>query len=372
MKRALCITVTICFLAMGFLKSAEYKSDKIQEMAIFMKIDQQLRDLPDGTNWDVMSYNGKKLSVIKHDGRVEHIGVALFTPFQRRLIGQEDILNFIERYMLECILPMKRLKNVATMLKEDKVLFHKGSISFVTDSVSKDTTYSFSYENRFGKQMIIQWSKGDEAKCEVTFPIDFKLLNGTDMLENERRLIEDLRCAKSISLTTIPHNTDGMKRSIVTGHYLCRGDYYYTEQLSTNKYYETDSDGTLRLTYDARFPLESVSNLMTTTVFRQDIDVNMTLTKYGMKNESFVIKLGQLTSYMLKNGCKIFFGVMNFDGQTVTAELVYKNEILGYHHVMKAEIDIGILEGGKSAINAKLTAYLPTSRLMYLFDELKI
>ena len=373
MMKALFVTLVSSLLAVTCpLWSAEYKTDLLEEMATAMKIDQQMKDLQEGIHWKRFSYKGKKLSVIIHDGRVDHIGIALFTPFQRKMLGQKDIINFVERYMLECILPLKRLKSVDTKMREDKVVFNKGSLSYITDIVSSDTTYSFSSENRFGKQMIIQWSKESKPVCEVVFPIDFELLNGTDMIENQRRIVEDLHRTKSVPLTSVPLNADGMKRSIATGHYLYHGENYYTEQLNTNKYYEKDGTGKLRLTCDPRFPLESVSNLMTTTAFCQDTDVNITLTKYGMKKENFKIKLGQLTSYMLKNGCKIFFGIMSFDGNKVTSEVIYKNESLGYHHVMKAEIDIGILEGKEGTINARLTTYLPTSRLMYLFDELKI
>ncbi len=364
--------LTVCLLlAAGRLQATVYGTSQLQQMASAMQLDARLGAMPDGMHYRQLAFQGHDLTIVKRNGRVEHIGFALFTPFQRTLTGHQPILDFLERYTLELSIPMKRQKDVPTQMVEDHVDIRQGSLQAVSSVLLNDTTCAFSMENRFGKQMLVKWSRGLQTVCELSFPLDFELLSGMAMQEREQRFLEDLLRTKPEVHGQLPATTDGMKRSIATGHYLLQGEHYYTEQLNANKYYRQDSLGHLQLLYDKRYPLESLSNLMTTASLGEGINVKLTLNRYGLKKEEHSVQLLQLNNYMLAQGCKIFFGLMNFDGQQATCELIYKNEELGYHHVMKACIDTDVITRQQSSITATLTIFQPTSRVMYLFDEQK-
>ena len=369
MKRLLPLIV-LCIVG-GPLWATDYATVLLQQMAQAMQLDARLQALPNGTHWRTLQHQGQPLVVVKQQGRVQHIGIALFTPHQRQLLRQQAIADFLERYILELSLPLQRPQSVAAKMVEDHVDVLQGSLAALTATVSTDTTCSFSTENRFGRQMLVKWARGEHTVCELTFPLDFELLSGTTMQERERRLMADLRHVGATMPDVLPTSTKGLRRSLATGHYVLPGESLYTPQLSTARYYREDSQGRLQLLQDERFPLESMANLVTSTELGQHVSVSVALDVYGLRQEYFTVPLAWLNSYMVRQGCKQFFGLMNFDGQKATCEVVSQNETLGYHHVMKIEAATSLTATAQGTATARLTAYLPTSRLMYLFDELK-
>ena len=219
--------------------------------------------------------------------------------------------------------------------------------------------------------MSMHWSKGGETLCKVTFPIDYELLSGMEIQEREQRLIADLRRSTKTVPDLLPTSTEGMEQSQATGIYLLSGETYYSDDMSANHYYRMDEQGRLRLLCDPRHPLESIANLMTSTSLAGQTKVSLALDIYALRQDHLTVPLTGLNTYMLRHGCKVFFGVMDFNGQKATCMLVYKNDEQGYHHVMKAEADVGLIERTDGTIEARLTPYIPSSNVLYLFDELK-
>lgn len=350
--------------------AAGYGSNLLHEMAAAMHLEARLHSLTDGVHWRELDYHGHHLTVIKTEGCIEHLGYALFTSSQRALSGETAVFNFIERYLLECDLPLARPMNLATKMKIDHVDI-QCSLSSLVCTLQADTTYAFSVENNSGRKMSMHWSKGGETLCKVTFPIDYELLSGMEIQEREQRLIADLRRSTKTVPDLLPTSTEGMEQSQATGIYLLSGETYYSDDMSANHYYRMDEQGRLRLLCDPRHPLESIANLMTSTSLAGQTKVSLALDIYALRQDHLTVPLTGLNTYMLRHGCKVFFGVMDFNGQKATCMLVYKNDEQGYHHVMKAEADVGLIERTDGTIEARLTPYIPSSNVLYLFDELK-
>lgn len=346
----------------------EFRTDLLARMAASMQIS-SLDTLQEGIHWQSLSYKGDPVTVIVRNHRIEHIGYALFTPFQRSALPA-PVCNLLERYALEINLPLKREKSTVRQIAEDGISFEKGTFSFFRELI-KDTTYQVTVENRNGKQYAVSWHKAGTVCCSVQFPVDFGLLNGSEMLENERRIGKEIEQTPATSGNPARVSRDQLLPTWQTNYFILPGESYYTDELNTNRYYEQDKEGEFRLVYHSRYPLESLANLLTTTEIENQFILDIRLKKYGCTEETISVPLSRWTGFCLDNGCKPFFGVISYDGNLAVCELIMRNTQQGYNHILKVTFDIRQLENKKGVIQARLNSYVPASKIKYLFDEIR-
>lgn len=346
-----------------------YRTDLLAHMASSMQITDRLNTLKDGMYWRWGMFKGNPVTVIVKNNQIEHIGYALFTPGQRETFSS-PVYDFLERYSLEIDLPLKREKTVAKQIAEDGISFGKGTFSSLRILLN-DTTCNINIINNDGKHYIVCLSKKDSVFCNVQFPISYDLLRGSAMLENERRIGQEI--ARS-SLT-------GRKKTVVSrnellptwqsNYFILPGESYYTDELNTNRYYEQDENGDFRPVYRAKYPLESIANLLTGCEIDNQYMIDIHLKKYGNKEETISVPLDRWINFCLNNGCKPYFGVISYDGNFAVCEVIMRNVAYGYNHVMKVTFDVSQLETRKGIIQARLNSYIPSSRIKYLFDEIR-
>ncbi len=267
---------------------------------------------------------------------------------------------------------MKRERSVTRQLDEDGVFFRNGDFSFFR-ILEKDTTFAVSLENLNNKRYSVSWSKAGQNAFSVNFPIEYDLLAGTEMIENERRILQDIpkqsmntrgyQLVDSVLLKMKPWQKK---------YYELTGDYYYVKQLNSNRYFEKKGKDGYELFYDANFVQESLTNLMTTGAIENDYDLQIRLVKYGFVQDTIVVKLNQWLNYCEKQGCHGYFGVIAVDKGIADCELIMKNPDMGYIHLMRMSVEVSTLEDKKGLIKARLSSYITTTRVKYLFDELKI
>lgn len=346
-----------------------YRTDLLERMAVAMNISKQLLALEDGLYYKYLIYNNRPITIIVEQNEVSHIGFSLFSPSQREAI-KYPICDFLERYSLEITLPLKREKSVARQLDEDGIFFHNGSLDFLKQ-LQNDSTYQINIEYLNGKRYRVSWSKDGEEHLAVYFPIEHDLLVGTNMLENERRIIKAI--CRSSSLPQPMHLADStlLKITWQGNYFILPGDVFYTKQLNSNQYFSKDKQGRYSLLYNHNFVLESLSNLMTTGVIENDYDLQIRLVKYGFTQDTIFVKLNQWINYCLRQGCTPHFGIISVDNNTADCEVIMRNSSMGYIHVMRLTFDISTIEDRKGLVKARLNSYIPTNRVKYLFDELK-
>lgn len=368
--------LNICFIAMLLFTSSvaiaanSYRTDLLQQMAETMNISQQLQQQKDGEYYQYLSYNGRAITVIISQDEVVHIGFSLFTPTQRKVLNS-PVCNFLERYALEITLPMKRERSISRKLNEDGIFFRSGSFEFLK-LLQNDTTYQIGLEILNNKRYTISWSKDGKEKFAVNFPIEYDLLAGTNMTENERRVLEDVRRSSTETRQAMIDDERQLEKVPHGKCYILKGEYFYNKQLNTNRYYVKSKKDAFKLFYHRDYVLESLSNLMTTAAIDNDYDIQIRLVKYGFVQDTICVKLNQWLNYCIDQGCMPYFGIIAIDKDIADCEIIMKNVLMGYIHVMRLNIDIGTLEERKGLIKARLNSFVPTTRVRYLFDELKI
>lgn len=366
-------TCLLCILLCGVCKDSvaqnSYRTDLLTRMASAMQITDRLDTLKNGMYWRWEQYKGNPVTIIVKNRHVEHIGYALFTPSQRKAFPS-PIYDFLERYTLEIDLPLKREKTIAKQIAEDGIQFGKGTFSELR-TLLNDTLCSIHITNENGKQYIVCLTKKDSVFCNIRFPISYDLLHGSAMLENERRIGQEIAKSPFPKRKEKMVSREELLPTWQSNYFILPGESYYTDELNTNRYYEQDGKGNFRLVYHPKYPLESLANLLTSMEIDNQFVIDIHLKKYGNQEELVSVPLDCWTNFCLTNGCKPYFGVISYDGNFAVCEVIMRNVEYGYNHVMKVTFDVSQLEARKGIIQARLNSYIPASRIKYLFDEIR-
>lgn len=353
---------------MSLLAQNRYKTDLLANMAEASKYADQMDDLEDGCYRADFAYKKRIMNVVVEQGVVTHIGYLLFSESQRELMPTQTVFNFLERYALSIDLPLKREKNVEKQLAEDNISFTVGEMSDLT-KLAKDTTLSITVDNLADKHYKVSWHKGEKTVCSINFPVSYDLLNGTDIVENERRIVEVVMSTKPLTPSNAKVNAKELIKSWQPNYYILPGDTCYTEQLSTNLYYEKSKEGEYRLIFDRQRPTESLANMLTTVDVDNDFKIKVRLRKYDVADEPFEVSVLQFVSHFLKQGCTLYFGLHEYEETTAVCELLIRNAAEGYCHILKIHCDVEQLLDKKGEMTARMTSYIPISKIKNLFQE---
>ena len=325
----------------------------------------------DGIHYKVAQYNGLPVTVINNNGEVCHIGLALFTPWQRQFLDEAQC-NFMERLALAAEITDFYGIGIRQYLRDEKVEFLEGRLDDLKTFLT-DTSYIFQSTLVNDKSYIACWYTpvGQERYLTITYPANFHLIAGFGMTEAEDRLYDAIRqtvVAKTEQYTPVEALLQRIGNSPV---HLLKGDIFFLPELNSNRYYIKEDDGHFALLYSEDFPLETFANLMTGIEIETQFVIETKLVKYGYNIDQFTMPLRNWLAFCIQSGCTPYFGVINQENDKITGELIVKNEALGYCHVMKLVFDPSTLKDRKGIIQARLNSYVPMSNVKSLFNESK-
>ena len=374
MRKKLCFIGLLLTILWGntsmMIAKNRYQTDILINMAELLRLSSQLDTLKNGCYQSKFFYDKRPLTICVQNGSICHIGYMLFSDQQRKAL-KSPVYNFLERYALAADLPLKRTKTVAKQLVEDDINFTKGTLSFMTKLIG-DTTLNLTIENLNNKRYKVSWYKQDALYCAVDFPIGYDLLYGTEMMENEKRIVEDILYTPLPAMQPLSVKREQLLSTWQSNYFILPGDTYYVDQLNSNRYYEKLDDGQFKLIFNRRYPLESLANLLTTVELANEFQVAVRLKKYDFNEDNFNTSLSQFISYFLHRGCVPYFGVISYEQTTAVCQLVMRNVDEGYCHAMKVTFDVEQLIDKKGKVTIRLNSFIPISKINYLFEELKM
>lgn len=389
--------------------SLDFATDQLGKMAKIIGIDATNAPADDADTTIITTYKTLPVRVDINGGTVIHIGYDIFDDALRG--GPNDVVfNFLERYALAADMPLKREKSVNAMLAEDQITFEGGDFSRLK-RMNTDG-YSISVNNLNGRQYRVSWNTPDEqTEYVVSFPISYDLLHGTGMVENERRLLDGLT-----SHINKPDNSVSVTRHQLLptwniNYYILPGNSYYTDALTSNKYYqfvisdtisagktadliesvkeavksasqaEKTGDNKPNLTKPAKksgfeliynpsiYPIESIANMLTTGKIDNDFILDIKHIGYDFNYQNISVPLNQAIDYFIKKNCEVFFGVSQQKDDIYTCVVIFRNIPEGYCHSMRVTINRNDLESCTGRFPARLTSYIPISKISNLFGE---
>lgn len=335
-----------------------FRSDRLETMANALG-KAAIVALPDGVH--PLSWAGEPVSVVKNGGTVEHIGYALFSEEQLALTGVV-IGRFLERYSLEADLPLQREKTVEIQLLEDGVSFPRGGGLNSLLQLSRTPEHPLRLSQAGGRMYLLEW-----GSFAMVFPADAELLLGRTQEENDRRLPEELSNAPAPQMPPIPvlEELSGRPDGILAEE---RG-WYYLPKLNANRYFVALPDGGLRAVDTPAHPAETIANLLAGLVDAGTITVHIKRGIYGLRQDYFSIPFRALAGYAQQWGCTPYWGTIALDEELLEGELILRNEAAGFNHVLRLQVPFTVLAGKEGSIQARLTPFVPTHSLKYLFEE---
>ena len=123
--------------------------------------------------------------------------------------------------------------------------------------------------------------------------------------------------------------------------------------------------------FNSKYPQQSLANVMTSSGLPNEFVLRIKQEVYGNKDSVYIVPLGKYVSFCLKKGCTPYFCVISENDGVMDCELIMRNEVLQYNHVMRMKVGVNEVKRRKGIINARLDAYVPTHYLKNLFNEIQ-
>lgn len=330
----ICLTVVLTATAQITFRTSEQ-----QRLATTLRID--VSKLHEGYNY--LSVGNQPLTVHLQNNVLDHIGLTLFSEEMRQM-SQTPVFDFLERYFLQLKYPPSE-KNAAEMARDDEVRFERGSIQTISELLPTDK-FEYRYD---GRRYVASWSREDRQLLVVSFPVEYQLMSGENKIEAENHILNDIL---QTAIVHIPDNMDSQQN-----------DHYIVESC-TNRIYFVGN----RLVAGARYPAETVANMMLSTEMKGNVRLRMTQVEYGFRKSVVEVDLKQWITFCRNSHCQLFFGVDNVsDDGTVEAVVLAVNREENYNHVLTVTVPVDVIASQQGTVEARLYSYVPTQNIRNLF-----
>lgn len=374
MSRKILIAIILSWVAFPRLSAERfrYATDLLANMGERIGIDSLITDSCSRDTIVTFDFRDRKARIDVRNDRIEHIGYRIF-PDSTRSYTTGPVQDFLERYTLCADIPLLHEETLNRQLAIDNISFEGMTFDDLKDMGNDSADYAINCLDE--RVYSVTWQRDSITKSTVTFPVNYELLRGTLMVENERRLFEEL--SDSLILSGYSPDTFLIKKEHLTptwkpNCFIFRGNRFYTDLLTSDRYYQmadTSAKSIFKILYDSSYPVESFSNLLTGLDIPNDINVELKMIAYPMETRYLTVPLSRMVRYFLSRGCELFTGLTTLDEKSATYVMICKNSAWGYCHSMKITLEINQFEEKKGTGKAKITPYVPLPKIRSLFME---
>lgn len=311
--------------------------------------------------------------------------------------------RFIESYVAEAAAGIPADRTLEEKLFQDEVIVEGGSILELPDRVAAagpltapdGSPLTVSVATRLGKHYRVEWSDtlGNRVFA-LAFPIDHLLLTRQTAALRETRLISALRSlnpshpshpsqisqssqpleqgARGASRAKDQPPSEGLNPKPSTPNQtppvIVPGDCLFSPDINNHLY--LSSLDSLPLVSPALYPVETLSNLITTAEIPNDLTVDLSYISLDRQKITLPVPLNPLLRYFRDEGCTLYFGFSEArpNGRH-TCLLMAANPAEGYCHSLRLRLSRETIDSLSGPVDGRLTAYVPLSRILSLFDE---
>ena len=314
--------------------------------------------------------------------------------------------RFIESYVAEAAAGIPADRTLEEKLFQDEVIVEGGSILELPARVAAvgpltapdGSPLTVSVATRLGKHYRVEWrdTLGNQVFA-LAFPIDHLLLTRQTPALRETRLLSALRSLNSPRLSQTSHLSQisqhsqpleqgarGVSRAknqppskglnpkpstlTPSSPVIVPGDCLFSPDIN-NHLYLSPLDS-LPLVSPALYPVETLSNLITTAEIPNDLTVDLSYISLDREKIIIPVPLNPLLRYFRDEGCTLYFGFSEArpDGRH-TCLLMAANPAEGYCHSLRLRLSRETIDSLSGPVDGRLTAYVPLSRILSLFDE---
>lgn len=287
-------------------------------------------------------------------------------PMELKTEYPSVVYDFLETYLYEIDSLQHKGVNIDQRLKDDKVMFIKGSASAARGI---DSGMTFNIVKTDDKFYEVFWTNTQgNVILHLTFPMHYELLLGKPKVEIEKELekaLTDERQYKpsDAKIDGLVLHEDGCLMTDPVSN-------YYVETLNTATYHSiTESGDTIPVFID-NDKWHSAANLFHGLItdnkgYTLDIEQNL----YGFKKKKYSVSLQQWLSYCQSMKMNIYFAIEEEREDVLKALLIAQNPDLGFNHMLSFIIPNNFVNDKKTVFKVVLNAYIPTQNVKDLYQQ---
>lgn len=355
MKKKLIALFVIASLAPGFLYAQHFASKLLKESAEVLNLE-GLEELPSG--YSLIDRNGIGISIVKHRDRIDHIGRRLF-PQQLREADPLPIYDYLEFAWLE-----QSLLSFDNPYKYKDVFFNEGNWDSLK-KVDENTTCSVVIDD--GLHYTVTWTPASQSPIEVTFPVNYEIINSATRGELERLLIEDLGLHQSDIVDDKTFDFSNLKQED-DGLFLLEGDKYLLPTINSNLYFSKEEGADYSIVCDTTKIRPFLSNIFCSgSIKDKDWQIHILFKLHESRQDTITVSVVDFTDYLTSSGCKLFWGLEDETEEKITGTLFAYNSTGGYNHVFKVSCN----KGNTRHLSCMASLYVPTTNIRNLHKQYK-
>lgn len=286
----------------------------------------------------------------------------LFSPEVKRDYPSV-VYDFLERYLYEIDSLQSRNIPVETRLRDDKVIFLKGTAD-VARQISSQTAFEMSRVD--DKFYNVAWRDTLGNKMlEIAFPMQYELLLGKPKVQIEKEFQSTL--SQYHLFTQRPASLDEKEVQSDSCWMSCPVSHYYIPSVNTATYYQSDS---ALPTFSDQDKWHSAANLFQgciADISRYTLYISQSL--YGYQSVQYTLPLSQWLAYCQAMKLTVYFAVEEEREDGLRALLIAQSTDLGFNHMISLIIPDNFVNASRCIIKGTLNAYIPTQNVKDLYQK---
>lgn len=276
--------------------------------------------------------------------------------------------NFLDHY-IDMVRSGDCKQDSLRRIKEDGFKYISGNDNSIL-LISKDCDFSISLTN---SDYSVQWSKDGKTVVAVTFPANIELLTFSNKIDLEEGMCNLLKEKSNTNIDVqIPTRDKAELQKIdYSDLYYSGGGFFISPQLCNRLIFTSNPESDISCTLlmdSAKYPLETLSNMMMSGFTPYPQTMSITLSRYGYRIEDIKIQLSTFVNLLTEEGCTPYWGVDKYDGQMVDGVYMWINHSGGYAHVLTVKIPIAATQSSQE-IEARMHCYIRLDNVKNLFEE---
>lgn len=276
--------------------------------------------------------------------------------------------SFIEHYV-DMVKSKDCKQDSLRRIREDGFKYLSGNDNSIL-LISKDCDFSISHSD---SEYTVQWSKNDKPEVIVSFPANIELLTFSNKIDLEERMINRLReKSRADGVKELPKSDISELQKIdYSDLYYSGGGFFISPQLCNRLIFapNPESDNECSLLIDsAKYPLETLSNMMMSGYTPNPLPMSISLSRYGYRIKDIEIDFSTFCNLLSEEGCTPYWGIDKYDGQMVDGVYLWINRAGGYAHVLTVKIPITAIQTSQE-IEARMHCYIRLDNVKNLFEE---
>jgi len=279
----------------------------------------------------IIQYNDKH--------QVSHLGISMFSKEIKDLLN-EPVCNFVERLLLELSLAsdmdaiVTELDHYGIVMQRNGIKFgdrNVNSIQAILSEIEDPVYFTLSKDD---KSYTVAWEYGSQNLFVIQFPLSRELITGTNKLEADNVLYDQLKETNCINPSTRTNSlTDATELISNDGNVFVRiGDSFMLGRINENTYYKKAVNG-YELIFDEDYPNESLSNLFLGEVDNNALKIQVTHAMYGNYNPEFEMRLNDFICFF-KQDFKVYTTVYQKEPGVINATVIFQNKVYDYIHLL--------------------------------------